>query len=151
MPIHNAVATSAALGLPIALASTAGYVVGGWNLPPVVPGAFGYVVLPMLALIVGRASMSTAPLGARVAHATDIGSLTVVFAALLYALAAYMVWRGADRAEPSASSPARSGCSPGPRVAAAPARFGQRSLAGGHQVRLRVRGVREAGHAHRHA
>ncbi len=93
VPIHNAVATSAAIGLPIALASTAGYVIGGWNLPSVVPGALGYVVLPMLALI-SVASMSTAPLGARVAHATDIRKLTVVFAALLYALAAYMVWRG---------------------------------------------------------
>ena len=91
--IHNAVATSAAIGLPIALASTAGYVIGGWNLPPVVPGAVGYVVLPMLAVI-SVASMSTAPLGARVAHASDIRKLTVVFAALLYALAGYMVWRG---------------------------------------------------------
>jgi uncharacterized protein len=93
VPIHNAVATSAAIGLPIALASTAGYIVGGWHLPQVVPGALGYVVLPMLALI-SLASIGTAPLGARVAHATDIGRLTAVFAALLYALAVYMVWRG---------------------------------------------------------
>jgi len=93
VPIHNAVATSAAIGLPIALASTAGYVVGGWNLGAPVAGALGYVVLPMLALI-AVASMSTAPLGARVAHATDVGRLSVVFACLLYSLAAYMVWRG---------------------------------------------------------
>jgi len=93
VPIHNAVATSAAIGLPIALASTAGYIIGGWDLPSVVPGALGYVVLPMLAVI-SVASMTTAPLGARVAHATDIRKLTVVFALLLYALAAYMVWRG---------------------------------------------------------
>jgi uncharacterized membrane protein YfcA len=87
------VATSAAIGLPIALASTAGYIVGGWNLGSPVAGALGYVVVPMLALI-AAASMSTAPLGARVAHATDVGRLSVVFACLLYALAAYMVWRG---------------------------------------------------------
>lgn len=93
VPIHNAVATSAAIGLPIALASTAGYVIGGWNLASPVPGALGYVVLPML-LVIAAASMSTAPLGARVAHATDMRKLSVVFAALLYALAAYMVWRG---------------------------------------------------------
>jgi len=93
VPIHNAVATSAAIGLPIALASTAGYIVGGWHLTPVVPGALGYVVLPMLALV-SLASIGTAPLGARVAHAIDIGRLTVVFAALLYALAVYMLWRG---------------------------------------------------------
>jgi uncharacterized membrane protein YfcA len=93
VPIHNAVATSAAIGLPIALASTAGYIVGGWHLDAAVPDALGYVVLPMLALI-SLASIGTAPLGARVAHAIDIGRLTVVFAALLYALAAYMAWRG---------------------------------------------------------
>jgi uncharacterized membrane protein YfcA len=93
VPIHNAVATSAAIGLPIALASTVGYVVGGWHLPSVVPGALGYVVLPML-LIISVASISTAPLGARVAHATDINRLTGVFAALLYSLALYMAWRG---------------------------------------------------------
>ena len=93
VPIHNAVATSAAIGLPIALASTAGYIVGGWNLASSVTGAVGYVVLPMLVLI-AAASMSTAPLGARVAHATDVSRLSVVFAGLLYALAAYMVWRG---------------------------------------------------------
>jgi uncharacterized membrane protein YfcA len=93
IPIHNAVATSAAIGLPIALASTAGYVVGGWNLASPISGALGYVVLPMLALI-AAASMSTAPLGARVAHAIDMRRLAVVFASLLYALAAYMVWRG---------------------------------------------------------
>jgi uncharacterized protein len=97
VPIHNAVATSAAIGLPIALASTAGYIVGGWSLVSPVPGALGYVVLPMLALI-AAASMSTAPLGARVAHATDVRRLSVVFACLLYSLAAYMVWRGVTAA-----------------------------------------------------
>jgi uncharacterized protein len=93
VPIHNAVATSAAIGLPIALASTAGYVVGGWHLASDVPGALGYVVVPMLAVI-AAASMSTAPWGARVAHAIDVARLSVVFAGLLYGLAAYMVWRG---------------------------------------------------------
>jgi uncharacterized protein len=93
VPIHNAVATSAAIGLPIALASTAGYVVGGWHLASAVPGALGYVVMPMLAVI-AAASMSTAPWGARVAHAIDVARLSVVFAGLLYALAIYMVWRG---------------------------------------------------------
>jgi len=42
--------------------------------------------------------MSTAPLGARVAHATDVGRLSIVFACLLYSLAAYMVWRGVTAA-----------------------------------------------------
>lgn len=93
VPIHNAVATSAAMGLPIALASTTGYVLGSWRLVTPVQGAIGYVVLPVLGMI-AIASMATAPLGARVAHATDTRRLSAAFALLLYALAAYMVWRG---------------------------------------------------------
>jgi len=93
VPVHNAVATSAAMGLPIALASTAGYLLGSWRLTTPVHGAVGYVVLPVLGMI-ALASMATAPLGARVAHATDTRRLSALFAMLLYALAAYMVWRG---------------------------------------------------------
>jgi uncharacterized protein len=93
IPIHNAVATSAAMGLPIALASTAGYVVGSWRLHTPVAGSIGYVVLPMLAMI-ALASIATAPLGARVAHATDTRRLSGAFATLLYGLAVYMIWRG---------------------------------------------------------
>lgn len=93
VPIHNAVATSAALGFPIAFANTLGYTVSGWHLRQAVPGALGYVVVPVLAVIC-CASVATAPLGARVAHAMDTSGLRKVMAALLYALAAYMTWRG---------------------------------------------------------
>lgn len=90
--IHEAVATSAACGFPIALAGTAGYVYAGWqrDLPA---GTIGYIYLPALASIV-TTSMVTAPLGARVAHAMDVGRLRSLFAMLLYALAAYMLWKG---------------------------------------------------------
>ncbi len=91
--IHNAVATSAALGFPIALANTLGYVVGGWNLHTGVPGSLGYLVLPALAMI-ALASVFMAPLGARAAHALNTRHLKRVFAVLLYGLAGYMAWRG---------------------------------------------------------
>ena len=90
--IHNAVATSAALGFPIALANTAGYVVGGWSLPASLPGAFGYLYLPALAII-ASISMLVAPFGARAAHAMPMALLRKVFAGLLYALAAYMLYK----------------------------------------------------------
>ena len=92
VPIHQAVATSAALGFPIALANTAGYIIGGWHLPAVVPGAFGYLYLPALGVI-ALASVSMAPLGARAAHAMDVAQLKKAFAVLLYGLAAYMLWK----------------------------------------------------------
>ena len=92
VPIHNAVATSAALGFPIALANTLGYVIGGWHLPPALPGAFGYLYLPALVAI-GLASAAMAPLGARTAHRMYMLQLQKVFAGLLYALAAYMAYK----------------------------------------------------------
>jgi uncharacterized membrane protein YfcA len=90
--IHQAVATSAALGFPIALANTVGYVIGGWSLPPALPGAFGFLYLPAL-VVIASASVLMAPLGAKAAHALDVGQLKKIFAVLLYALAAYMLWK----------------------------------------------------------
>lgn len=92
VPIHNAVATSAALGVPVALASTAGYVVGGWGLPAALPGAFGYLYLPAL-VVIAMASVLMAPLGARAAHAMNVAQLKRAFAALLYCLAVYMLYK----------------------------------------------------------
>ena len=91
--VQNAVATSAALGFPIALANTLGYIYSGRDLPATLPGTLGYVVLPILAVI-AVGSMATAPLGARVAHAIDTRHLKRIFAVLLYGLAGYMFWRG---------------------------------------------------------
>jgi uncharacterized membrane protein YfcA len=93
VPIHHAVATSAALGFPIALANTAGYLVGGLGLPPVLPGALGYLYLPAL-VVVALASVTMAPMGARAAHALDVRQLKRAFAVLLYLLAAYMLYKG---------------------------------------------------------
>ena len=90
--MSQAVATSAALGFPISLANTLGYVIAGWNLPAVVPGASGYLMLPALGVI-AVASMLTAPLGARFAHSLDTQQLKRVFAVLLYGLGSYMAWR----------------------------------------------------------
>lgn len=90
--IHNAVATSAALGFPIAAAGTVGYVVAGWGAPGLPPGSVGFIYLPAL-IAVAIASVLTAPLGARVAHALDVKRLKRVFAVLLYLLAAYMLFK----------------------------------------------------------
>ena len=93
VPIHNAVATSAALGFPIALANTFGYLLGGWDLEPALPGALGYLYLPALAVI-AMASVTMAPLGARAAHAMNVRQLKRAFACLLFLLAGYMFYRG---------------------------------------------------------
>ncbi len=90
--IHNAVATSAALGLPIALANVTGYVVSGQSVQNLPPHSFGYIWLPALAVI-ASCSVLTAPLGARAAHKLPVKQLKRVFASILYLLAAYMLYK----------------------------------------------------------
>ncbi len=91
--IHNAVATSAALGFPIAVANVAGYVISGQSVQGLPAGSFGYIWLPALAVI-ALASVLTAPLGAKAAHNLPVKKLKRVFASILYVLAAYMLWKG---------------------------------------------------------
>jgi uncharacterized membrane protein YfcA len=90
--IHDAVGTASALGFPIALAGTLGYILAGHEMPPMPPGSVGYLYLPGL-VVISLASMSTAPLGARTAHRMDIRPLKKAFAAVLYLLAAYFLFR----------------------------------------------------------
>jgi len=91
--MHNAVATSAALGFPIAVANAAGYIVSGMNAQGLPPASFGYIWLPALTVI-ALCSVFMAPLGARVAHRLPVKQLKRIFASVLYLLAAYMFWKG---------------------------------------------------------
>jgi len=91
--IHNAVATSAALGFPIALANVLGYVVSGQGVEGLPAGSYGYVFVPAL-VVIASASVLMAPVGVREAHALPVASLKKVFASVLYALAAYMLYKG---------------------------------------------------------
>ena len=87
----NAVATSAACGLPIALAGAAGFVVAGWGQANLPAGATGYLYWPALAGIVAT-SVLTAPLGAALAHRLPVATLKRLFALLLFAVAMRLLW-----------------------------------------------------------
>ncbi|MDD4943207.1 sulfite exporter TauE/SafE family protein [Rhodoferax sp.] len=91
--IHNAVATSAALGFPIALSNALGYAWSGAHLTELPPYALGYIWLPGL-LIIAACSVTTAPFGAKAAHRLPVKKLKRVFASVLYVLAAYMAYKG---------------------------------------------------------
>jgi uncharacterized membrane protein YfcA len=93
VPIHTAVATSSALGFPIALAGTVGYVLAGWNLQGAPGGSVGYLYLPALVLI-AFTSVLFAPVGAAAAHQLNVRQLKRAFAVLLFVLAAYMAGKG---------------------------------------------------------
>lgn len=90
VPIRQAVGTAAAIGFPIAVGGTIGYLYTGWNAAGLPPWSLGYVYLPALAGIT-VASVLTAPLGARVAHRVPGRLLKQIFAALLFVLAARML------------------------------------------------------------
>ncbi len=88
--VRKAVATSAATGLPIALAGALGFVAAGWHTAHLPVGAIGFIYLPALAGIVVT-SMLFAPLGARLAHTLPTATLKRVFALFLAGLGVHML------------------------------------------------------------
>jgi uncharacterized membrane protein YfcA len=82
-PIHNAVATSAGVGVPITIAGTLGYVLAGLphqsELPPF---SIGFVSVIGVALIAPISSY-VAPLGARLAHVLARRRLEIGFGLFL--------------------------------------------------------------------
>ena len=88
--IRNAVATSAACGLPIAVAGAVGFIVAGMNETGLPTGASGYFYWPAFLGIVA-CSILTAPLGAKLAHTIPTAALKKVFALLLISLGIRML------------------------------------------------------------
>lgn len=88
--VHHAIGTSAAIGLPIALAGTIGYLVNGWGDAAMPPHSLGFIYLPALVLV-SAVSMFTAPLGAKLAHRLPVATLKKIFAGVLMALCAKML------------------------------------------------------------
>jgi len=88
--MRKAVATSAACGLPIALAGSLGFVIIGQGEAGLPDWSSGYVYWPAFAGIV-VASTLLAPVGARLAHRLPARQLKRVFALLLYVLGVRML------------------------------------------------------------
>lgn len=88
--IHNAIGTSAAIGLPIAVAGTVGYLLNGWSAHGMPEYSFGFIYLPALVLL-SVTSTFMAPVGARLAHRLPVAILKKVFAAVLIVLCAKML------------------------------------------------------------
>lgn len=66
-PIHQAVATSAGVGVLIAIPGVLGYIWAGWGVPGLPPASTGYVNWIMVALIIPIAMIVT-PWGVALAH-----------------------------------------------------------------------------------
>jgi len=89
-PMRQAVATSAACGLPIALAGAIGFIVTGLNAAELPAWSLGYVYGPAL-VGVAFASMLSAPLGAKLAHTLPAEVLKKVFAVFLMLIGVKML------------------------------------------------------------
>jgi uncharacterized membrane protein YfcA len=94
--MHNAVATSAGLGVPITIAGTIGYMLAGWPQQALMPPlSVGFVSFIGFALMAPVASF-TAPYGARLAHALSKRHLEIGFGVFLLIVAVRFVlslWR----------------------------------------------------------
>jgi uncharacterized membrane protein YfcA len=88
--LHQAIGTSAAIGLPIAVAGAVGYVANGLAVNNLPAYSMGFIYLPALGAIVA-ASILTAPLGAKLAHRLPVKKLKKIFAVLLYTLGMRML------------------------------------------------------------
>ena len=91
VPLKRAVGTAAAIGFPLALAASVGYVVAGLRAGPLPQYSLGFIYLPALAMIVAPSVLS-APLGARVSHRMPVKRLRMTFAFTLYFIAGRMIY-----------------------------------------------------------
>lgn len=85
-----AIGTSAAVGLPIALAGAFGYAMNGWQAPEKPDFTLGYIYWPAV-LCMASMSLVTAPLGARLAHRLPVKVLKQLFGILTLLLALQML------------------------------------------------------------
>jgi uncharacterized membrane protein YfcA len=88
--IHQAVGTSSALGFPIAVAGTLGYLLSGLKTQGLPEYSLGYIYLPAFVGVV-TISFLMAPVGARLAHKLPVKQLKRGFGVFLALLATKML------------------------------------------------------------
>ncbi|QKF64423.1 sulfite exporter TauE/SafE family protein [Campylobacter corcagiensis] len=79
----KAIGTSAAIGLPIAISGTFGYMINGWEMTNLSEFRVGYVNLLAFALV-GLASYNFAPIGAKFTHKLPGSWVRKLFSVLLF-------------------------------------------------------------------
>jgi uncharacterized membrane protein YfcA len=87
--LRRAVGTSAACGLPIALAGAIGFGVVGWGREGLPSPSTGFIYWPAVGMLL-LASIPAAPLGARLAHSLPVPLLRRGFGVLLLGVAAHL-------------------------------------------------------------
>lgn len=90
-PIHQAVATSAGVGVLISIPGALGYVLAGWGRAGLPADALGFVSLLGVALVVPTTLMTT-QIGVNLAHAMPRRRLEVLFGLFLLVVCARFVY-----------------------------------------------------------
>ncbi|MDD3598008.1 MAG: sulfite exporter TauE/SafE family protein [Sulfuricurvum sp.] len=88
--LKKAIGTSAAVGFPIAISGTLGYVINGWHNTNLDHLTVGFVSLPAF-FVIALFSYFTAPIGVKLAHVLPVGTIKKIFAFLLIALSVKML------------------------------------------------------------
>lgn len=89
--IRKAIGTSAAIGFPLSVAGSLGYLLSGWSHTPPTPYTYGFINLPAV-LVISITSFLAAPLGANLTQKLPVGTLKKIFAILLALLSLKMLW-----------------------------------------------------------
>lgn len=88
--MRKAVGTSAAIGFPIALSGTLGYMINGWDYGVTREYMLGFISLPAF-FFIAIFSYFTAPWGAKLAHTLPVHVIKKFFAILLLGLSLKML------------------------------------------------------------
>ncbi len=93
LPMKQAVGTSSACGLPIAIAGAIGFILFGQGVDTRVAGTWGFVHIQAF-IFISVASFVTAKIGAKLAHKLPANTLKRAFGVLLLIVGSVMVSRG---------------------------------------------------------
>ncbi len=86
-----AIGSSAAIGIPIAITGTIGYIYAGFSVPDLPAYSLGFIYLPAF-IGITVTSILTAPFGAALAQKLATQTLKRLFAILLYIVGLKMLW-----------------------------------------------------------
>lgn len=90
LTMQQAIGTSAALGLPLAIAGSVGYLWSGWSVTQHTPYMLGYIYLPAF-IAISCATVISAPLGARFSQRLPEKILKRIFALISLLLSIKML------------------------------------------------------------
>jgi len=88
--MKKAIGTSSAIGFPLAISGTIGYIINGFEYTSFDDMMLGYVYMPAF-ICIAIASYATAPIGVNLSHKLPVVSLKKIFAILIFLLSIKMM------------------------------------------------------------